>query len=195
MESIIEKYRPHNINDMIYSKNIINLYNSLKKNEYIPNLLLYGYSGQGKTTFINIITSELDYNVLFINGSKDRNNNIIKLINTFIKSKNIFNNKEKIIIIDECDSIMNSVQNKLQNIMKNTNISFCYICNYKNEIIEDIQSLCININFKLNVNENKKEIRNYLNNIIINEELMIDEDEIENIINNSNSDIRKMINK
>jgi DNA polymerase III delta prime subunit len=192
---LIEKYRPQNINELIITKDIKKIYNNIIENNTIPNLVLYGYSGQGKTTFINILIKELNYNSIYINGSEERGNNIIDIIDNYSKSFNINNNKKKVIIIDEADSIITKTQILImKKIKKYKNVSFCIICNYINKIISYIKDLCIDINFKLDFKDNKKEILDYLNNIIIKENIIITKDELINIYNNSKCDIRKMIN-
>lgn len=87
---LIEKYRPSNITELITTDNINKIYNTITNNNKIPNLLLYGYSGQGKSTFIKILINKLNYNSLYINGSEERGNNIIELIDYYsnIYSKN-----------------------------------------------------------------------------------------------------------
>ena len=180
---------------LICTKDIINLYNSIIKSKKIPNLLLYGYSGQGKSSFIKILVNKLKYNSIYINGSEERGNNIINLIDDFCNKYTIRKNNQKIIIIDEADSIIYETQLKIQQKIKNyTNITFCFLCNYINKISEYIKSLCIDINFKLDFLNNKKEIINYLKKIISKENLKINYEDIEKIYNISNCDIRKMIN-
>ena len=192
---LIEKYRPKTINELICTSDIINLYNSIVKTKKIPNLLLYGYSGQGKSSFIKILVDELKYNSIYINGSEERGNNILNLIDNFSNKYTINKNNHKIIIIDEADSIIYDTQLKIQQKIKSyKHITFCFLCNYINKISEYIKSLCIDINFKLDFSNNKKQIINYLKGIIKKEKIKIKNEDVENIYNISKCDIRKMIN-
>lgn len=147
---LIEKNRPNEIKDMLLTNNIKNLYKNIIKNNKVPNLLLYGSFGTGKTTFINIVYKRLNYDALVINGSLQRDNKMITNIKDYIYSKNLNKNK-KIVIIDEADSIPKNIQIELRLLIKNNkNITFCLMCNYINKIIEEIKTLLLDINFNIN---------------------------------------------
>jgi DNA polymerase III delta prime subunit len=137
----IEKYRPTNINSILYNYDIINMINTFIKNKNIPNLILYGSPGCGKTSISNIIINEL-YDkskdmVLELNSSDDRGINVIRKIKTFAEQKSILSfinnitNNHKLVILDEADSMTFEAQFALRRIIElySDNIRFCIICN------------------------------------------------------------------
>jgi DNA polymerase III delta prime subunit len=146
----IDKYKPLNIKDYEHCESIKNLLINIIKKQYVPNLLLYGPSGSGKSSAANIISRNVtDFNsILYINASDEKGIKTIReRIKTFIniKSSNI-----KIIILDEADELSDESQLALRKIIeiKTVNIRFIIICNYINNIINTLRSRFLNI--KLN---------------------------------------------
>ena len=146
----IDKYKPLNIKEYEHCESIKNLLTNIIKKKYVPNLLLYGPSGSGKSSEANIISRNVtDINsILYINASDEKGIKTIReRIKTFIniKSSNI-----KIIILDEADELSEESQLALRKIIeiKTINIRFIIICNYINNIINTLRSRFLNI--KLN---------------------------------------------
>ena len=136
----VEKYRPQNINDLLLESFIKEKINNFMINKSIPNLIITGEPGTGKTSTILFLAKELykdkyDENILELNASDDRGLSIINnTIYPFCKKK-ILNNSNypshKLIILDEADSITSKAQNLLSNLMSefiNTS-RIIFICN------------------------------------------------------------------
>lgn len=198
----VEKYRPDNFDDIvldIYNKEI---FENMLKNNYIPNLLLYGPPGSGKTTtIINLINKYQENNnevnkslIIHLNASDERGIDIIRnQINNFVNSNCLFIKGLRFVILDEVDYMTKNAQQGLKYLLEDNknNIRFCLICNYISKIDYTLQSLFIKIKF----NElPKKDIICILNNIKNNEKLNCNICIFENLYNYYKSDVRSMIN-
>lgn len=162
----------------------------------LPNLLFYGSPGTGKTTMMHNIAKIIHGNkkemVFEINGSEERGISYIKehILNFCeTESFSFFENQKKMLIIDEADSLTINAQYFLQSLMKkyHNSVSFCIICNYRNNIIDVIQSLCINYYFKPHTYENYSKI------LKENDETITDH-QIKEIYEITNKDLRKGLN-
>jgi replication factor C subunit 2/4 len=172
-----EKYRPKTLNEIVGNDDIIERFKYIIESDYIPNLILSGPSGTGKTSSIIALTKELlgeDYKKgsLFVNAADCRGiDNIKSLIGEFSMKKINMSNKIKIIILDETDNIPEISQLILKNIIEtyyeNTRFFFC--CNDYNNIIEQIQSRCVCLNFAiLSNNDINKRLEIICDNINVN---------------------------
>lgn len=152
----VEKYRPQTIDECILPNHIKNTFKEFIKQKQIPTLLLDGTAGVGKTTIAKALCNELDAEYLFINGSDEgRSIDILRTtIRGFASSVSMYD-QPKVIIIDEAD-YMNpqSVQPGLRSFIEeySANVRFIFTCNFKNRIIEPLQSRCTIVDFRL---ENK----------------------------------------
>lgn len=152
----VEKYRPQTIDECILPDHIKNTFKEFIKQKQIPTLLLDGTAGVGKTTIAKALCNELDAEYLFINGSDEgRSIDILRTtIRGFASSVSMYD-QPKVIIIDEAD-YMNpqSVQPGLRSFIEeySANVRFIFTCNFKNRIIEPLQSRCTIVDFRL---ENK----------------------------------------
>tara|TARA_Y100000004_G_C8948822_1_gene427509 strand:+ start:722 stop:1666 length:945 start_codon:yes stop_codon:yes gene_type:complete len=157
----VEKYRPRKIVDCVLPKDIMTTMKKFASGKEIPNLLLTGTSGTGKTTVARALCDELGCDYLIINGS-DEGRQIDTLrnkIKDFASTVSLDgNNKHKVVIIDEAD-YMNpeSVQPALRNFIEtfHKNCRFIFTCNYKNKILPALHSRCTVIDFKI-VNGQKR---------------------------------------
>ena len=194
----VEKYRPINFDDIILDPFIKIKINNFLENKLIPNLIITGEPGTGKTSTImclaKYIYDEKDYDdyILELNASDDRgltmiNNNIYP----FCRKKTSGINK--LIILDECDSITSKAQHLLAKIIlefkKNTR--FVFICNDYTQIVESIQSLCMIIKYP---RINKLDLYNKITYICDKENINYNEDAINNLLFVSDMDIRQTIN-
>ena len=195
----IEKYRPHNFDEIIgQDKNITILNNMISKNS-LPHLLFYGKSGTGKTSTIMSIANRLygknkTFMVMRLDASDDRGINTVREeIKGFADKMTPFNNSVKLIILDEADSMTYDAQFALRRIIEiySDNTRFCLICNYENKIIPPIKARCINIRF---YPIDKNIIINKLKFIAENEMIKYSEDSIATIASIANGDLRKAIN-
>lgn len=132
--------------------------NNFIETKNIPNLFFYGTSGTGKTTtvdkIINYLYKENKNEMVYkINGSEKTNSSIYKNdIRKFCDMECFLNDNgmKKMIVIDEADSLSIDSQQYIQSLMKKNHIKvfFCIICNFKDNIVSVIQSLCVSYNFK-----------------------------------------------
>jgi DNA polymerase III delta prime subunit len=149
----VEKYRPHKVEDCILPDIIKTTFQEYVNRKEIPNLLLTGSAGVGKTTVAKALCDEVGCDYLVINGSDEG-----RLIETFRnKIKNYastmsLSGGRKVIIIDEADyTNPDSVQPALRNFMEefSANCSFILTCNFKNRIIAPLHSRCSVVEFKI----------------------------------------------
>lgn len=148
----VEKYRPHKIEDCILPESLKSTFSEFVKQGSIPNLLLTGSQGTGKTTVARAMCEELGLDYIEINGSM---NGGIDTLRTEIKnfaSTISFTGTRKMVILDEADYLnAQSTQPALRNFMEefSKNCGFILTCNFKNRIIEPLHSRCSVIEFKI----------------------------------------------
>jgi DNA polymerase III delta prime subunit len=148
----VEKYRPKTIEDCILPENIKKTFKDFLEKGEVPNLLLAGPAGCGKTTVAKALCHELGVDYYVINGSDEgrfldtvRNN-----AKNFASTVSITSDaKHKVIIIDEADNTTNDVQLLLRAFTEefSGNCRFVFTCNYKNKIIEPLHSRCSVVEF------------------------------------------------
>ena len=151
----VEKYRPRAIRDCILTADLKETFLNFLKQKEIPNLLLSGTAGTGKTTVARALCEELGADYIIINGS-DEGRHIDTLRN---KIKNFAStvsltedSNHKVVIVDEADYMnADSVQPALRNFIETfyNNCRFIFTCNYKNKIIPALHSRCTVIDFKI----------------------------------------------
>ena len=147
-----QKYRPHKIEDCILPESLKTTFSEFVKQGSIPNLLLTGSQGTGKTTVARAMCEELGLDYIEINGSM---NGGIDTLRTEIKnfaSTISFTGTRKMVILDEADYLnAQSTQPALRNFMEefSKNCGFILTCNFKNRIIEPLHSRCSVIEFKI----------------------------------------------
>lgn len=153
-----EKYRPTKIKDVILPESIKKSFQEFVDQENIPNLLLSGTSGTGKTSAAKAMLEELGCDYMVINSSM--NGNIDTLRNDIHKfaSTVSFSGGRKYVILDEADHLTATTQAALRNFMEefSKNCGFILTCNFKKKIIEPLHSRCSVIDF----NFTKKELAN-----------------------------------
>ena len=150
----VEQYRPQKIDDCILPEGIKKTLQSFVAKGEIPNMLLSGPPGIGKTTVAKALCNELGVDFYVINGSDegrflDTVRNQAKNFATTVSLQN--NGKPKVIIIDEADNTTNDVQLLLRANIEayHNNCRFILTCNYKNKIIEPLHSRCAVIDFAI----------------------------------------------
>ena len=147
----VEKYRPQTIDDTILPKELKETFKEFVKNGEVPNLLLCGSAGVGKTTVAKALCNELDADFIVINGSDE--GRLIDTLRTKIKnfaSSVSLSGGAKVVILDEADYISaDSVQPALRNFIEefSSNCRFIFTCNYKNRIIPPLHSRTTVIDF------------------------------------------------
>jgi DNA polymerase III delta prime subunit len=148
----VEKYRPKTIADTILSDNLKKIFQQFVDQKNIPNLLLCGPAGVGKTTVARAMLEELECDYMVINGSMNGNIDTLRTTIQNFASAVSFSGGRKYVILDEADYLnANSTQPALRNFMEeySKNCGFIMTCNFKNRIIEPLHSRCSVIDFKL----------------------------------------------
>ena len=151
----VEKYRPKTIEECILPDGIKKTFRDFLSSGEIPNMLLSGPPGIGKTTVAKALCNQLGADFYVINGSDEgrfldtvRNNakNFASTVSLTSESKH------KVIIIDEADNTTSDVQLLLRASIEefSKNCRFIFTCNYKNKIIDPLHSRCTVIDFNVN---------------------------------------------
>ena len=148
----VEKYRPKTIEDCVLPEDLKSTFRKFVENKEIPNLLLTGGPGVGKTTVARAMLEQVGADYIVINGSM--NGNIDTLRNDILNfaSSVSLSGGRKYVILDEADYLnANSTQPALRNFMEefSRNCGFILTCNFKNRIIEPLHSRCSVIDFKI----------------------------------------------
>ena len=152
----VEKYRPKTISDCILPESIKNTFIEFVGQKEIPNLLLSGGSGVGKTTVARAVCEELHADYILINGSEESGIDVLRnKIKTFASTVSLQGGR-KVVILDEADYLNpQSTQPALRGFIEefHRNCRFIFTCNFKNRIIEPLHSRCAVIEFKINGNK------------------------------------------
>ena len=197
----VEKYRPKTIEDCILPERLKTPFQEYVNSHNIPNLLLCGGAGVGKTTVAKAMCEEIGCDYLVINGSDESG---IDTFRTKIKryaSTLSLTGGRKVIIIDEADYLNpNSTQPALRNAIEefSGNCSFIFTCNYKNRIIEPLHSRCAVIEFSLKSNEKVSIAAQFFKrviNILESEKVEFENPVIAELIKKHFPDFRRIINE
>lgn len=155
----VEKYRPKTVSETILPDNLKATFQQFVDQKNIPNLLLSGGPGVGKTTIARAMLEELECDYMIINGSLNGNIDTLRTtILNFASSVSLAGGR-KYIILDEADYLNpNSTQPALRNFMEefSVNCGFILTCNFKNKIIDPLQSRCSVVDFKISKDDKAK---------------------------------------
>ena len=196
----IEKYRPSKLSQIVGNKRLISNLQSIAESGNLPNLILAGPPGTGKTTSVLALAHELlgenfKKAVIELNASDERGINVVRdKIKRFAQQKiPLPEGRHKIIILDEADSMTSSAQGSMRvTISDYSNTTrFVLACNDSSKIIEAIQSRCTVLRFgKLSSDDIKERITFVLNN----ENAKYDDNGLKAIIDTCNGDMRYALN-
>ena len=199
----VEKYRPKKIEDCILPEQTKKTFLDFLDKGEIPNMLLSGPAGCGKTTVAKALCNQLGVDVYVINGSDEgrfldtvRNNakNFASTVSLTSESKH------KVIIIDEADNTTPDVQLLLRASIEefSKNCRFIFTCNYKNKIIEPLHSRCAVVEFGVQ-KKSKQEIAakffGRLVDILKQENIEADKKVLAELINKHFPDWRRVLNE
>ena len=199
----VEKYRPKTIGDCILPENIKKTFRDFLNRGEIPNMLLAGPPGVGKTTVAKALCNELGVDYYVINGSDEGRfldtvrNNAKNFASTVSLSSEA---KHKVIIIDEADNTTPDVQLLLRASIEefSNNCRFIFTCNYKNKIIEPLHSRCAVVEFGIQ-GKLKQEIAakffGRLVTILDQEKIEADKKVLAELINKHFPDWRRVLNE
>lgn len=146
----VEKYRPNRLEECILPDELKNTFQQFINQQNIPNLLLSGSAGVGKTTVAKAMLEELGADYIVVNGSLHGNIDTLRTEIMNFATTVSFSEGRKYVILDEADYLNpQSTQPALRNFMEeySKNCGFILTCNFKNRIIEPLQSRCSVIDF------------------------------------------------
>ena len=196
-----EKYRPQTIEDCILPDRLKKPFQEYVNQKQIPNLLLTGGAGVGKTTVAKAMCNEIGCDFMVINGSDESGIDTFRVkIKNYASSMSLSGGR-KVIIIDEADYLNpNSTQPALRNAIEEfaSNCSFIFTCNYKNRIIEPLHSRCAVIEFSLKNGEKAKMASAFfkrIQSVLQSEKVEYDEKVIAELIKKHFPDFRRVLNE
>jgi DNA polymerase III delta prime subunit len=196
-----EKYRPQTIEDCILPERLKKPFQEYVNQKQIPNLLLSGGAGVGKTTVAKAMCHEIGCDYMVINGSDESGIDVFRTkIKNYASSMSLSGGR-KVIIIDEADYLNpNSTQPALRNAIEEFagNCSFIFTCNYKNRIIEPLHSRCAVIDFGMKNGEKAKMAGQFfkrIQSVLQSEKIEFDDKVIAELVKKHFPDFRRVINE
>ena len=196
-----EKYRPQTVEDCILPDRLKKPFQEYVNQKEIPNLLLSGGAGVGKTTIAKAMCSEIGCDFMVINGSDESGIDTFRTkIKNYASSMSLSGGR-KVIIIDEADYLNpNSTQPALRNAIEEFagNCSFIFTCNYKNRIIDPLHSRCAVIDFGLKNGEKAKMAAAFfkrIQTILQSESVDADDKVLAELIKKHFPDFRRVLNE
>lgn len=196
----VEKYRPHKIDDCILPDNIKQTFQSFVDKEDIPNLLLSGGAGCGKTTVARAMLEEIECDYIFVNASLKGNIDTLRNEISQFASSVSFTQKKKFTILDEADNLTDATQKGLRGAIEefSSNHGFIFTCNYKNKIIEPIHSRCSVVDMRFSKDELLQLAGKFLKracNILEQENVKFDKKIVAEVIKKHYPDWRRVLNE
>ena len=195
-----EAYRPKTISDCILPERLKKPFQEYVTQKNIPNLLLAGGAGVGKTTVAKAMCEEVGCDYMIINGSDENGVDMVRdKIKTYASSMSLAGGR-KVIIIDEADYLSPNAQAAFRNAIESfaSNCSFIFTCNFKNKLIEPLHSRCAVIDFALKNNEKAQMAGQFfkrIQGILRSEEVTFDDKVIAEVVKKHFPDFRRVINE
>ena len=199
----VEKYRPKTIEDCILPTSIKKTFQDFLDKGEIPNMLLAGPAGCGKTTVAKALCNQLGVDVYVINGSDEGRflDTVRNTAKNFASTVSLqATDRHKVIIIDEADNTTNDVQLLLRAFTEefSGNCRFIFTCNFKNKIIEPLHSRCACIDFSTN-SKSKPQLAaaffKRIQEILVAEGIEYDNKVLVELINKHFPDWRRVLNE
>ena len=196
-----EKYRPQTVSDCILPDRLRQPFQEYVNQKNIPNLLLSGGAGVGKTTIAKAMCNQVGCDYIIINGSDESGIDVFRnKIKNYASSMSLMGGR-KVIIIDEADYLNpNSTQPALRNAIEEfaSNCSFIFTCNFKNRIIEPLHSRCAVVDFTLKNGEKAQMAGQFfkrIQSVLSNETVEYDDKVIAELVKKHFPDFRRIINE
>eukprot|EP01028_Stygiella_incarcerata_P004704 TRINITY_DN2048_c0_g1_i1.p1 TRINITY_DN2048_c0_g1~~TRINITY_DN2048_c0_g1_i1.p1 ORF type:complete len:356 (-),score=104.15 TRINITY_DN2048_c0_g1_i1:90-1058(-) len=196
----VEKYRPKRLDDIVGNEDIVDRLRVIAKEGNMPNLILSGPPGTGKTTSVMCLARALlgdnfRDGVLELNASDERGLDVVRnKIKLFAQKKTSFEGgKQKIVILDEADSMTKEAQQAMRRIMElySTTTRFALACNTSSKIIEPLQSRCAILRFQ---KLSDKEVLRRVLEVIEKEMVRYDTEGLETLVEIAEGDLRHALN-
>ena len=199
----VERYRPQTIDDCILPDDTKKTFNDFVSKGEIPNLLLSGPPGIGKTTIAKALCNQLGADYYVINGSDEGRflDTVRNQAKNFASTVSLTaDSKHKVIIIDEADNTGNDVQLLLRANIETfyNNCRFIFTCNYKNKIIEPLHSRCAVVDFSVKGKEKAQLASSFykrLQTILDNEKIAYDQKVLIELVSKHFPDFRRVLNE
>jgi len=196
----VEKYRPKTIEECILPDALKKTFQDFVNQKKIPNLLMAGTAGVGKTTVARALCEEIGCDYIIINGSDESGIDVLRnKIKNYASSMSLSGGR-KVVILDEADYLNpNSTQPALRGAIEEfaSNCSFIFTCNYKNRIIDPIHSRCTVIDFKANGSKAKMagQFFKRVENILQTEGINYEKEVVASVITKHFPDNRRILNE
>jgi DNA polymerase III delta prime subunit len=199
----VEKYRPQVIEDCILPDDTKKTFKEFVEKGEIPNLLLAGPPGIGKTTIAKALCNELGADYYVINGSDEGRflDTVRNQAKNFASTVSLTgSSKHKVVIIDEADNTGNDVQLLLRANIEAfyNNCRFIFTCNYKNKIIEPLHSRCAVIDFTIKGKQRVQLAGSFfqrLQSILDEEKIEYDQKVVAELVSKHFPDFRRVLNE
>ena len=199
----VERYRPKVIEDCILPDDTKKTFKEFVAKGEIPNLLLAGPPGIGKTTIAKALCNELGADYYVINGSDEGRflDTVRNQAKNFASTVSLTgSSKHKVIIIDEADNTGNDVQLLLRANIEAfySNCRFIFTCNYKNKIIEPLHSRCAVIDFTIKGKQKQQLAGSFfkrLQTILDQEKIEYDQKVVAELVSKHFPDFRRVLNE
>jgi DNA polymerase III delta prime subunit len=197
----VEKYSPQKVEQCILPESIKNFFLDVRNSGKVPNMILSGPPGIGKTSTIKALAEELDRDFMIINGSDERSIDIIRnKVKNYASTLSLSNTGKKILLIDEADNLTNDAQLALRASIEElqSNCTFVFTCNYKNKLIPPLHSRVAVIDFSIPSGEKPKLAADFMKRIIeilSNEKIEFEKQAVVGLINKYFPDFRRTLNE
>ena len=197
----VEEYRPKNVESCVLPKNLKTTFSEFVKDGQVPNLILSGGAGVGKTTIAKAMLDELNATHMMINGSEESGIDVLRTkIKNFASTVSLHGGR-KYLILDEADYLNpQSTQPALRGFIEefHENCGFILTCNYKNRLIEPLHSRCSVVEFMIPNSEKPKLASEFFqrdDHILKEQGIKYDNRVVAEVINKHFPDWRRVLNE
>lgn len=196
----VQKYRPQKVADTILPENTKKAFQKFVDDNNVPNLLLAGSPGTGKTTVAKAMLEQMGCDYIIINAALNRGIDVVRSeISTFASSISLAGGR-KYIILDESDYLTPDAQASMRNLIEtfSKNCGFIFTCNFKNRIITPLRSRLSEVDFAIEKTEKPKLAAQFFKrtlSILKNEEVDFDQKVVARVIEKYFPDFRRILNE